>query len=139
MGSLHLFLKPVIDAFVYEARRNKEKEHGRHQGKADKSEDQLGPELCADNILAAFQKEFGDAPGLTSDTAYDAMTILLRTLDTVQARDGKITGQAVRSVLAQTKNFPGVSGTISFHENGDVQSDVSFRTLEKGKFQDLPR
>jgi len=88
---------------------------------------------------AAFQKEFGDAPGLTSDTAYDAMTLLLRALDTVQARDGKITGQAVRSVLEQTKNFAGVSGTISFDENGDVQSDVSFRTLEKGKFQDLPR
>jgi len=87
----------------------------------------------------AFQKEFGDAPGLTSDTAYDAMTLILRALDTVQARDGRITGEAVRVVLAQTKDFGGVSGVISFDENGDVQSDVSFRKLENGRFQDLQR
>lgn len=85
----------------------------------------------------AFKQEFGDLPGLTADTAYDAMSLILRALDTLQARDGNVTGQAIRDYLAQTKGFDGVSGTISFDENGDVQSEVAYRVLDHGSFKDL--
>lgn len=85
----------------------------------------------------AFKQEFGDLPGLTADTAYDAMSLMLRALDTIQTRDGGVSGQAVRDYLAQTKGFGGVSGTISFDENGDVQSEVAFRVLDHSSFKDF--
>jgi branched-chain amino acid transport system substrate-binding protein len=68
---------------------------------------------------STYKRKFGEV-GPLSGYAYDAATILLEAIN--QADSTK--RDKVRGAVAQTRNFKGVTGTLSFNGKGDVRNPV---------------
>lgn len=62
-----------------------------------------------------YRKRFGE-PGPYSGYAYDGTRILLEAIRRVPSADAR----AVSREIARTRNFPGVTGSISFDSRGDL-------------------
>lgn len=67
-----------------------------------------------------YTKKWGFAPDSFATNAYDAAYILFDVFEQVYAETGSFDRKAVRDAFAATKDFPGVTGTINFAENGDL-------------------
>lgn len=72
-----------------------------------------------EQFAAAYEAEFGVAPGVYADTVYDATNMVLLAIEKVGADDGAKISQALREVGT---NYQGASGTITFNEIGDRSS-----------------
>lgn len=101
-----------------------------------------GPDYAAGNFVtfstgnqsAEFQKnytaKFGEL-GPYSAYSYDAAKILIAAIETAGADDP----EKLRDAVAATKNFPGVTGSISFDPKGDLtQAGFSVWEVAKGDF-----
>jgi branched-chain amino acid transport system substrate-binding protein len=84
----------------------------------------------------AYQKEYGQEPGLTADTAYDATMLILTAVKAVKTDGKPITGEALRERLAAVRDYEGVSGKISFDDQGDVLKPIGMFRLMGGKFEE---
>ncbi len=79
--------------------------------------------VCADprvhkpagDMVARYIERFGEEPTVYVAEAYDAARILIEAFG-----DGGRTRAEVRESVANTRDFPGVSATISFDEKGDM-------------------
>jgi branched-chain amino acid transport system substrate-binding protein len=78
----------------------------------------------------AYMKAFNAAPGVVSDTAYDATRILIKAARTKGVGDGLGMMNFVRSLA----NYEGASGVLSFSKSGDVQKPYKLRTVKGGTF-----
>jgi branched-chain amino acid transport system substrate-binding protein len=67
----------------------------------------------------AYKRKFGEV-GPLSGYAYDAATILLDAIN----RADSTKREKVRTAVAQTRNFQGVTGVLSFNNKGDVRNPV---------------
>ncbi len=85
----------------------------------------------ASRAMSALHIEtYGEPPVDNTVMAYDATMVLA---DAV-ARAGSTDREAVRNALAQTKDFPGASGRITFDANGDpLDKDAVVQMLKEGK------
>jgi branched-chain amino acid transport system substrate-binding protein len=63
-----------------------------------------------------YSRKFGRPPGPYSGYAYDAARILLAAVK----KAGKPEPKAVTEQIAKTRNFPGVTGEITFDRKGDL-------------------
>lgn len=79
---------------------------------------------------AAIQAKYGQDPGITTDVGYDAVKMIAQA---IEKADG-FTGEDIRRGLNMLKNYPGVSGTMTFDENGDVHKPMRIMKLKAGKF-----
>ncbi len=78
----------------------------------------------------------GDDPIIPAVSAlgYDAYCVVLDAIE----RAGSTDGDAIRQALADTSDFVGVTGEITFDENGDAQKSVAIvKTVEGGEFKYL--
>ncbi|MDD3823005.1 MAG: ABC transporter substrate-binding protein [Sphaerochaetaceae bacterium] len=85
----------------------------------------VGPTQVAESaaykkFVADYTAKWGFAPDSFATNAYDAAYILFDALEKVYAQTGKFDRKAIRDAFAATKDFPGVTGTINFAENGDL-------------------
>lgn len=84
----------------------------------------------AQSFVAKYRAKYGSNPDTWAAQSYDAMMLLADAL-----RRGGITREGVRSALASTHDFRGVTGTISFAPTGDAQfSETSVVTVQGGQF-----
>ena len=90
----------------------------------------------AEAFGAAYEAAHGEKPGLTSDTAYDAAMVALEAAAALQAEGTAPSGPALRDRIGATDGLSGVSGTITFDANGDVQSEVGYHVLEGGEYKE---
>lgn len=84
---------------------------------------------------APFVKEYTAAyhagPGAYSAYTYDAAAVLLGAIKTA----GSTTPTAIVTAVAATKNFPGITGPITFNAVGDrVQIQYTLVTVRNGQF-----
>lgn len=84
---------------------------------------------------AHFVKEYTaiyhKGPGAYSAYAYDATNVILRAIEKAKSTSPS----AIVSALHQTKNFPGVTGPITFNKIGDrVQIQYIVITVRNGQF-----
>jgi len=90
----------------------------------------------ADPAVQKFVSDYkarynGTVPDALAATAYDAARILF---DAIK-RANSLEGAAIRDALAATKEFPGVTGKVTFNENRDaVKPIVMIKINEGGKF-----
>ena len=81
------------------------------------------PHLTADTkaaqFVAAFTRQFNDAPDDYTITAYDAALVLVDAIKRVAASGKPVTRDAVRDAI-QTAKVPTIQGTVSFDANGDL-------------------
>jgi branched-chain amino acid transport system substrate-binding protein len=86
-----------------------------------------------DEFKTAFKKACGKEPGLLHDCGFDAANLILKAV-----RDGATSGEQVRAKLAETRDFQGASGLISFDDKGDVHKPMQMKVIKNGAFTTLP-
>jgi len=79
-------------------------------------------------FVADYKAKYGVGPDSFATNAYDGTNILLAAMDKVYKATGKFDRKAIRDAVAATKDYPGVSGTVNFAENGDL---VAYQGLYK--------
>lgn len=80
---------------------------------------------------AAIQAKYGQDPGITTDVGYDAVKMIAQAIE----KAGGFTGEDIRRGLNMLKNYPGVSGTMTFDDNGDVSKPMGIMHVLDLQFQ----
>ncbi|HEU4596543.1 MAG TPA: ABC transporter substrate-binding protein [Pyrinomonadaceae bacterium] len=75
-----------------------------------------------------YKKRFGSVPDALAATAYDAAKIMFDAIKRANSLDGT----AIRNALAATKEFPGVTGNVTFNENRDAVKPIIMVKIEPG-------
>ena len=78
----------------------------------------------------AFMKRYGREPGITSDVGYDAVKMLAEAIK----KSGDDTAAEIRKGLRSLKDYPGVSGVMTFDDNGDVHKPMGIKMVSGGNF-----
>jgi branched-chain amino acid transport system substrate-binding protein len=92
------------------------------------SPDDTDPQV--QRFVADYRRLFGSAPDSFAATAYDATRIMLDAI----ARAPTLERSSIRDSLARTKDFPGVTGTITFDAaRSAVKPVVIIRIGDNGK------
>jgi branched-chain amino acid transport system substrate-binding protein len=76
----------------------------------------------------AYTAEYGEKPGVTSDTGYDAVRMIARAFE-----NGATTAPEIKTYLDTLKGFPGAVGLTTFNEDGDMKRDFTFLEIKSGK------
>jgi branched-chain amino acid transport system substrate-binding protein len=94
------------------------------------SPEQASPETA--RFIATFKKKFNGAlPGLFDAQGYDGLMMLADAIKRANSSDPKV----FKSALAQTRNFKGVSGTITIRANREpVKSPLCLLVVKSGKY-----
>lgn len=79
-----------------------------------------------------FEARFGEIPPIYAGHSYDAVFILAAALRATRGRS-----QGVAEALLKLRNFPGISGDITFDEYGEVQRPWFLLTIRNGEFVTL--
>jgi branched-chain amino acid transport system substrate-binding protein len=80
-------------------------------------------------FVNTFKSKYGQAPTGLGALGYDAAGVLF---DAIK-RSGKTDPQSIRDALVTTKNFEGVSGTITMNINRDADKSAVIVAIEGGK------
>ena len=75
-----------------------------------------------------------DGVAAVSALGYDAYMVIYEALKSLDGTEGEITSAAIRDAIAAV-SCNGVTGSISFDENGDANKDLAYiKTVQDGKF-----
>jgi branched-chain amino acid transport system substrate-binding protein len=75
-----------------------------------------------------YKKLYNSLPDALAATAYDAAKIMFDAIKRAPSLDGP----AIRDALAATKEFPGVTGTVTFNENRDAVKPIVMIEIKDG-------
>lgn len=81
-------------------------------------------------FVKGFKERYGATPNMFAAVAYDAINLLADAI----GRAGSTDKNAIRDALAATKDFPGVTGKITFTPAGDVMKDYTRVQVQNGEF-----
>lgn len=82
-------------------------------------------------FVEKFKAEYGKDPDQFAAQAYDALYLLAAAIE----RAGSDDRDAIRDALAETSDFEGILGKMSFDGEGDVVMEPIVLTIKDGKFQ----
>ncbi len=80
-------------------------------------------------FVKAYQEKFGETPDMFAANAYDTMKIIAQAIE-----EAGTDGPALRDAIHATKDYPGITGSTSFTENGDVVKEIVVIKVENGQF-----
>lgn len=80
-------------------------------------------------FVTAYEKRFNLEAGVYDAHGYDAARVILEVM-----RQGKISAEDLQKGLLALKDFPGVTGKITFIEGGDVIKPMRVMTVKDSKF-----
>jgi branched-chain amino acid transport system substrate-binding protein len=75
-----------------------------------------------------YKTRFGSIPDALAATAYDAAKIMFDAIKRANSLDGT----AIRDALAATKDFPGVTGTVTFNKDRDAVKPIVMIEIKDG-------
>jgi branched-chain amino acid transport system substrate-binding protein len=75
-----------------------------------------------------YKARYNTVPDALAATAYDAAKIMFDAMK----RASSLEGSAVRDALAATKDFPGVTGNVTFNENRDAVKPIVMIEIKDG-------
>jgi len=81
------------------------------------------------NFVKSFKAKYGKVPDALAALGYDAALMLFDAIERAGAADSK----KIRDTLAETKDFQGVSGTISMGKDRNPIKSISILALVDGK------
>lgn len=88
------------------------------------------PNPTVQSFVSKYKERFGEEPDMFAAQAYDAARIV------IEAMKQKGTDrEAIREGLAETKDFPGITGLTSIDEEGDTLKEVLILKVVDGTFQ----
>lgn len=88
------------------------------------------PDPAVQRYVTEFERRYGAKPNFHASLAYDAMKLMADAI----TRAGSTDRAAIRDALAQTKEFPGLAGSITFTANGDAVKGYRKLTIRDGRF-----
>ena len=81
------------------------------------------------NFVTKYRELFNEEPDMFAAQAYDAARIVIEAIKTKGT-----TPEQIREGIAETENFPGITGNTSIDEEGDTIKDVLILKVEGGAF-----
>lgn len=99
----------------------------------------LGESASTAAFKEKYKKAFGVEAGITSDTAYDATTLILKAIAAAASSNKAVNGEAIRDYLLQVRDYVGASGVLSFDAKGDVIKPIGLFVLRDGRYQVLSK
>lgn len=81
------------------------------------------------NFVEDYKNSYGKMPNFAAALGYDGIMVLHDVIKKFGTNSEKI-----KEGLYQTKNFPGIGGTFSFDEFGEVSKPIIFKKVINGKF-----
>jgi branched-chain amino acid transport system substrate-binding protein len=90
------------------------------------SHEDTRPEVV--EFIAKYQKEYGKVPDGLAALGYDAARLLFDAMD----RADSLSGKDLAAAIAATKNFPGVTGTISMDSKRNATKDAVMLEVVNG-------
>lgn len=86
-------------------------------------------DLNVQKFVTKYSEKYGDKPEATGANSYDSIKILAEIFKKYGFESDQI-----KQGLYNTKDYEGVSGTLSFDEYGDVIKSVMLKTVKNGEF-----
>jgi branched-chain amino acid transport system substrate-binding protein len=87
------------------------------------------PEVQA--FVEEFEQRAGRKPDMFAAVGYDCITLLADAIE----RAGSTDRNAIRESLADTQEFPGIAGRITFTPDGDIKREYTRLIVKDGQFQ----
>jgi branched-chain amino acid transport system substrate-binding protein len=88
------------------------------------------PNPVVQKFVADYRAKYGQTPDALAALAYDAAHVLAASIE----KAGSTDGPKVRDAIAATKDFPGVTGSISINADRNAVKPAVILKLENGKF-----
>lgn len=88
------------------------------------------PSPRVQKFVANYKSVYGSVPDALATLAYDAAGVAIEALK----RAPDLSGKAIRDALAQTKDYPGVAGTITIDAGRNAVKPLVILKIGKGKF-----
>ncbi|QYM75151.1 ABC transporter substrate-binding protein [Leucobacter luti] len=88
------------------------------------------PRAESSAFVKAFTKKYDKEPSSWAALAYDATYVVSDAIESAGSTDRAAVAEAIQN----TKDFAGVSGNISFDDEGNRVGDLTFQRVEDGKF-----
>jgi branched-chain amino acid transport system substrate-binding protein len=89
------------------------------------------PDPRVQKFIAEYKATYGAVPDALAALGYDAARVAIESLK--RAKD--LTGPSVRDAIAQTKDFPGVAGTVTLDDNRNAVKSAVVLKVGDGKTQ----
>ena len=87
------------------------------------------PNTKVHKFVKKYRGKYGQNPDMFAVNAYDAVYLVKLAIE-----KGGYNAEGIKNALYNIKDFPGVNGTLSFDENGDVVKPLTIKTVKHGKF-----
>jgi branched-chain amino acid transport system substrate-binding protein len=94
------------------------------------------PAPVVQRFVQAYRQKYGQIPDTFGALGYDAAMILA---GAIERAAGKIDSETVRTALAGTRDYPGVTGNISFDAQRNASKPALVITVKDGKFEIVER
>jgi len=88
------------------------------------------PDPFVSKFVELFKSKYNSTPDTTAGLAYDASNILFAAIKKANSTDGK----AIRDAIAETKEFPGITGVITISKTRDAIKPAVIVGIENGKY-----
>lgn len=86
------------------------------------------PREVVQNFVKTYKEKFNEDPDMTAAQSYDSVELIAQAMNTGSDKESIVKG------LSQTKNFEGVTGSISFNAQHEAIKPVIFVKVNQGKF-----
>ncbi len=98
--------------------------------------DEANPSENNKNFIAAYQNVLKENPQASDNIMFASLTYDAVQLLAAALSSGAASGEEIQQFLDTVETFPGVTGTLSFDQNGDVQKgDVYLFQVKDGKYE----
>ena len=83
-------------------------------------------------LVRRYRRRFGKDPNMMSAFTYDAVKLIVHAIN-----EGGWTPEGIKKALLQTKNFPGIIGSITFNLNGEADMPLIVKTVKNGRIANI--
>ncbi|EAX46420.1 Extracellular ligand-binding receptor [Thermosinus carboxydivorans Nor1] len=90
------------------------------------------PDPAVQNFVKKYKEKYNMEPDTFAALGYDQMYVLAEAMKKA-AEKGAITRENIRDAMAQT-NYKGITGTVTFNDQGDWVRPYLYITVKDGKF-----
>ncbi len=97
--------------------------------------DASDPDEKVQAFVKRFKAKYNSVPDAMAVLGYDAANIMFDAIERAKSTDGP----AIRDALADTKNFPGVTGNITIGKDRNAIKPGVILKIENGKFKMIKR
>ncbi len=82
------------------------------------------------SFVNVFRTKYNETPNIWAGYGYDVIRVASKAIESAD----KYTPEQIREALGHISGFPGVTGTVTFDVNGDVEKELSVFTVKNGQF-----